>query len=64
MENISSILPSRFIVFGHLITRSALASTFGGIVRPAHREGHHHAAGISHEDFRKASDISGNVQAE
>jgi hypothetical protein len=30
----------------------------------AHREGDHHAAGISREDFRGASDVSGNFKAE
>jgi hypothetical protein len=28
------------------------------------REGHHYAAGISREDFRRAGDISGDVQAD
>ena len=32
-------------------------------VKAAHREGHHHATGISREDFRRASDLSGHVQA-
>ena len=32
--------------------------------KAAHREGHHHAARVSREDFRRASDISGNVQAD
>jgi hypothetical protein len=32
--------------------------------KAAHRERHHHAAGISCEDFRRADDVSGHVQAD
>jgi hypothetical protein len=32
--------------------------------KAAHREGHYHTAGISREDFRRAGDISGDVQAD
>ena len=32
--------------------------------KAAHREGHHHAARICREDFRRAGDISVDVQAD
>jgi hypothetical protein len=44
-----------------------LVSSFAqtdALAKLLNREGHHHAAGISREDFRRASDISGDVKAD
>jgi hypothetical protein len=33
-------------------------------IKAVDREGHHHAAGISYEDFRRTGNISGNAKTD